>query len=138
MPFFAKRARSRGSQRNDRVAEHGVASKSPPSHPLGPLASLARLAAERPTVRRRLENRCGSRITVAMDLQFTAVYRKVPEGFIAFVEELPGANTQGQTLEETRANLEEAVALMLETNRSLLEEDLKGAEVIREPFTVTP
>ena len=72
-----------------------------------------------------------------MDLQFTAVYRKVPEGFIAFVEELPGANTQGQTLEEARANLAEAVALVLESNRSLLEEDLKGAEVIREPFTVT-
>jgi predicted RNase H-like HicB family nuclease len=53
-----------------------------------------------------------------MDLQFTAVYRKVPEGFIAFVEELPGANTQGQTLEETRANLEEAVALMLAAGRT--------------------
>jgi len=38
----------------------------------------------------------------------TAVYRKVPEGFIAFVEELPGANAQSQTLEEARANLEEA------------------------------
>jgi predicted RNase H-like HicB family nuclease len=41
-----------------------------------------------------------------MDLQFTAIYRKVPEGFIAFVEELPRANTQGETLEEARANLE--------------------------------
>jgi predicted RNase H-like HicB family nuclease len=119
------------------AAEHGVAADSPPSHSLGPLAFLARLAAERPTVRRRLENQRGGRISVAMDLQFTAVYRKVPEGFIAFVEELPGANTQGQTLEEARANLEEAVALVLDTNRSLLEEDLKGAEVIREPFTVT-
>jgi predicted RNase H-like HicB family nuclease len=116
--------------------QHGVAADTPPSLSLGPLALLARLTAERPTVRRRLENWCGGRI-LAMDLQFTAVYRKVPEGFIAFVEELPGANTQGQTLEEARANLEEAVALVLETNRSLLEEDLKGAEVIREPFTVT-
>ena len=71
-----------------------------------------------------------------MDFQFTAVYRKVPEGFIAYVEELPGANTQGRTLEEARANLEEAAALVLESNRALLEEDLKGAEVIREPFTV--
>ena len=34
-----------------------------------------------------------------MDLQFTAVFRKVPEGYIGFVEELPGANTQGATLE---------------------------------------
>ena len=72
-----------------------------------------------------------------MDVQFTAVFRKVPEGFIAFVEELPGANTQGATLAEARENLEEAVALVLEANRELIEEDLKGAEVIREPFIVT-
>ncbi len=48
-----------------------------------------------------------------MDVRFTAVYRKVPEGYIGFVEELPGANTQGNTLEETRANLEEAVHLIM-------------------------
>jgi predicted RNase H-like HicB family nuclease len=72
-----------------------------------------------------------------MDVRFTAVYRKVPEGFIAFVEELPGANTQGATLEEARTNLEEAVSLVLKANRTLSEEDLKGAEVIREPFSVT-
>ena len=71
-----------------------------------------------------------------MNVRFTAVYRKVPEGFIAFVEELPGANTQGATLEEARTNLEEAVALVLEANRTLTEEDLKGADVIREPFSV--
>jgi predicted RNase H-like HicB family nuclease len=72
-----------------------------------------------------------------MDVRFTAVYRKVPEGFIAFVEELPGANTQGSTLEEARSNLEEAVALVLEANRRLAEEELKGTEVIREPFSAT-
>jgi predicted RNase H-like HicB family nuclease len=76
-------------------------------------------------------------MSIAMDVRFTAVYRKVPEGFIAFVEELPGANTQGATLEEARSNLEEAVALVLDANRTLAEEDLEGAEVIREPFTVT-
>ena len=76
-------------------------------------------------------------MSLAMDVRFTAVYRKVPEGFIAFVEELPGANTQGATLEEARTNLEEAVALVLDANRTLAEEDLEGAEVIREPFTVT-
>jgi predicted RNase H-like HicB family nuclease len=48
-----------------------------------------------------------------MDLQVTAVFRKVPEGYIGFVEELPGANTQGATLEEARANLHEAVAMVL-------------------------
>jgi predicted RNase H-like HicB family nuclease len=54
-----------------------------------------------------------------MDLQFTAVFREVPEGYIGFVEELPGANTQGATLEEARANLQEAVAMILEANREL-------------------
>ncbi len=54
-----------------------------------------------------------------MSLEFTAVFRKVPEGYIAFVEELPGANTQGATLEEARANLKEAVELVLVANRTL-------------------
>ncbi len=54
-----------------------------------------------------------------MELEFTAVFRRVPEGYIAFVEELPGANTQGETLDATRANLKEAVMLVLEANRSI-------------------
>jgi predicted RNase H-like HicB family nuclease len=57
---------------------------------------------------------------------------KVPEGYIAFVEELPGANTQGATIEEARTNLEEAVAMVLDANRELSEQSLAGAEVIRE------
>ncbi|MEQ1949143.1 MAG: type II toxin-antitoxin system HicB family antitoxin [Bryobacteraceae bacterium] len=52
-------------------------------------------------------------------MHLTAVFRKVPEGYIGFVEELPGANTQGETLDEARENLKEAVALVLEANRSL-------------------
>ena len=73
-----------------------------------------------------------------MQLQLTAVYRKVPEGYIAFVEELPGANTQGATLDEARSNLREAVQLVLEANRTLAEEELHGgADVIREPFRIT-
>ena len=72
-----------------------------------------------------------------MTIQFTAVFRKVPEGYVGFIEELPGANTQGATLAEARANLEEAVALVLETNRALAQEELNGDEVIREPFTIT-
>jgi predicted RNase H-like HicB family nuclease len=69
--------------------------------------------------------------------EFTAVFRKVPEGYIGFVEELPGANTQGDTLEEARANFEDAVRLVLEANRLLAEEELAGAEVIRERLRVT-
>ncbi len=67
---------------------------------------------------------------------FTAVFRKVSKGYIGFVEELPGANTQGRTLRETRENLREAIALVLEANRILAEESLVGQEVIREPFEV--
>ncbi|HXU44706.1 MAG TPA: type II toxin-antitoxin system HicB family antitoxin [Thermoanaerobaculia bacterium] len=68
-----------------------------------------------------------------MPLELTAVYLKAPEGgYVAFVEELPGANTQGETLEEARANLREAVALVLEANRVLSEDDLAGKDVIRE------
>jgi predicted RNase H-like HicB family nuclease len=57
-------------------------------------------------------------------MQLAAVYIQVPEGYIAFVEELPGANTQGDTLEEARANLREAVTLILEANRELSEKSL--------------
>jgi predicted RNase H-like HicB family nuclease len=64
----------------------------------------------------------------------TAVFQKVPEGYIGFVQELPGANTQGATLEEARANLAEAVQLVLEANRALAEESLSGKDVIREPL----
>ena len=71
-----------------------------------------------------------------MSVTLTAVFREVPEGYIAFVEELPGANTQGATLEEARTNLQEAVTLVLEANRLLAEETLAGASVIREPFPI--
>lgn len=66
------------------------------------------------------------------ELALTAVYMKVPEGYVAFVEELPGANSQGQTIEEARANLEEAVSMVLKANRELSEESLMGADVVRE------
>ena len=65
-------------------------------------------------------------------MKFTAVYMKAPEGYVAFVEELPGANTQGDTLEEARANLEEAGTMVLDANRELSEQSLEGADVIRE------
>lgn len=71
-----------------------------------------------------------------MAWQLTAVFRKVPEGYIGFVEELPGANTQGATLDEARENLHEAIALVLQANRELIEEAAHGGEVIREPIKV--
>jgi predicted RNase H-like HicB family nuclease len=69
-------------------------------------------------------------------MQLTAVLIEVPEGYIAFVEELPGANTQGDTLEEARENLQEAVELVLEANRELAEQSLTGQNVKREPFVL--
>jgi predicted RNase H-like HicB family nuclease len=71
-----------------------------------------------------------------MQMTFTAVFRKFPEGYAAFAEELPGANTQGATLEEARANLIEAIQMVLAANRELAEESLRGEEVIREPLTL--
>lgn len=71
-----------------------------------------------------------------MKEQFTAVFQQVPEGYIGFVEELPGANTQGDTLDEARTNLQEAVQLVLESNRALTEESLRNKTVIREPLAL--
>ena len=65
-------------------------------------------------------------------MHLTAIFQKVPEGYVGFVEELPGANTQAATLDEARKNLTEAVELVLEANRSLAEETIQGQDVIRE------
>lgn len=67
-------------------------------------------------------------------MNLTAVFEKVPEGYVAFVEELPGANAQGKTLDEARENLREAVDLVIEANRQISEELIRGKSVIREPF----
>lgn len=55
-------------------------------------------------------------------MRLTPVFKKVPGGYVGFVRELPGANTQGRTLRETRANLQEAIALVIEANQTLAEE----------------
>ena len=72
-----------------------------------------------------------------MKIQLTAIFKAVPEGYIGFVEELPGANTQGATPDEARANLDEAVELVLEANRLMAEESLEGQEVIRESIEIS-
>ena len=69
-------------------------------------------------------------------MKFTAVFKKVREGYVGFVEELPGANSQGRSLKETRSNLREAVELVLQANRELAERSVKGSKVIREPFEI--
>ena len=67
---------------------------------------------------------------------FTAVFEKTEGWYVGFVEELPGANTQGKTLEETRENLRDAVELILISNRELTERDLVGKNVIREEINI--
>ncbi len=66
-------------------------------------------------------------------LKLTAVFEEVKEGgYIAFIEELPGVNTQGETLEESKANLLEALDLVLQTQRELSEKEQKGRKFIKE------
>ena len=71
-----------------------------------------------------------------MDTHFIGVFEQVDDGWIGFVEELPGANTPGATLEETRENLKEAILLVLEANRELARSEIQGRDVIRESITV--
>jgi len=67
-----------------------------------------------------------------MGTKLTAIFQKSPYGYIGYVEELPGANTQGKTLEETKKNLIEAIRLVLEANKQIMEEELEGKEFTRE------
>lgn len=62
----------------------------------------------------------GYKETVMRHISLTAVFQETPGGYMAFVEELPGANTQGATLEEARTNLAEAVEMVLNANRALI------------------
>ena len=65
-------------------------------------------------------------------MQLTAIFEKVPKGYIGFVEEVPGTRTRGRTLEEVREKLADAVEHVLEVNRARAEKTLKGKQVIRE------
>ncbi len=69
-------------------------------------------------------------------MAFTAVFLKAPEGYVGFVEELPGANTQGATLAEARRNLKEAIRLVLDANRQLSQKGTGNKRVIREKIEV--
>jgi predicted RNase H-like HicB family nuclease len=66
-----------------------------------------------------------------MESTFTAIFEKADDWYIGYFEELPGANTQGKTLEETRENLHEAIELILVPNRELAEKSLTGKEFVR-------
>lgn len=66
-------------------------------------------------------------------LKLTAVFEEAPEGgYISYIEEIPGVNSQGDTLEEAKENLSEALDLIIETQRMLSQTELKNKKVIRE------
>ncbi|MBN2709648.1 MAG: type II toxin-antitoxin system HicB family antitoxin [Calditrichaceae bacterium] len=71
-----------------------------------------------------------------MENSFTAIYKKIDNMYVAYVAELPGANTQGYTLDEARENLKEAVAMVLQGNRELSEAGLDN-DVIREELNIS-
>ena len=66
----------------------------------------------------------------------TAVYRKVDQGYIAYVEEIPGVNTQGADLKEAKENLKDALKLILETNRELAENEINGEHILKEKISI--
>ena len=76
-----------------------------------------------------------------MDLTLTAIFEEVPSaeggGYTAYVEELPGAISEGDTLEEARENLRDAIELLLQTNRELTGKSNSGKKVIREKIRVS-
>ncbi len=69
-----------------------------------------------------------------MQQKFTAIYKKSGRWYLGWVEEVPGVNTQGKTLEEAKENLKEALSLVLTTNHLL---NKVGGRVIRESITVS-
>jgi predicted RNase H-like HicB family nuclease len=76
-----------------------------------------------------------------MDLTLTAVYEEVPEseggGYVAYTEELPGAISEGDTLEEARENLRDAITMVLEANREIKGKPHLNQKVTREKITVS-
>jgi predicted RNase H-like HicB family nuclease len=68
--------------------------------------------------------------------KFTAVFQQEGEWWMAYVEELPGANTQGKTLEEARENLKDAIQMIIEANRELARRATQGRIVLREEMVV--
>jgi predicted RNase H-like HicB family nuclease len=70
-------------------------------------------------------------------IAFTAVFLKNKHGYVGFVEELPGVNSHGQTIDEARENLTRLAKVVFDEERARSEELLEGKEVVREQFRVT-
>ncbi len=72
-----------------------------------------------------------------MSRQFTAIYKKSGKWYSGWIEEIPGVNTQGKTLQETKENLRDALLLILETNRLISKKEIVRGKVIREQLSVS-
>lgn len=68
--------------------------------------------------------------------EFTAIYKKSGKWYLGWVEEIPGVNTQGKTLEETKENLKEALLLILETNKLINKKEVLKGKFIKESLSV--
>ncbi len=69
-------------------------------------------------------------------ISFTAVYLKSKHGYVGFIEELPGVNSHGHTIEEARANLQRLATVIFDLERAQSKELLEGKDVVREGFAV--
>ena len=68
--------------------------------------------------------------------KYTAIYEKRGKWYVGYVKEIPGANTQGRTLQEVKKNLKEAIKLILETNKSISKKRTKPEKSFKESILV--
>ncbi len=68
---------------------------------------------------------------------YTAVYEKVPQGYIAWLEEIPGVLTQGKTKRETQENLKDAFKEFMLARRTLTRNKTRGRTITRERFVLS-
>ena len=71
-----------------------------------------------------------------MTREFTAIYKKSGKWYLGWIEEIPGVNTQGKTLKETKENLKEALLLILETNKLINKKEFPKGKFIKEPMSL--
>lgn len=65
---------------------------------------------------------------------YTALYKKVRGGYVAWLEEIPGVATQGATRSEAKDNLKDALREMLLARHALAQKEARKAGVVRERF----
>jgi len=68
--------------------------------------------------------------------EFTTVIEKLGKWYVGYIEEIPGVNTQGKTVEEVQENLKEALALVIQANRELARKSIQGSNAIRGTITI--